>query len=88
MSTPMTLPLGPTTCAAMKHIFPVPLPEIEHRLAFAQILAGIAATVIAFDDFLRNDLEIFGIVIDRATKFRFRSPARRRRSVYGLRIQR
>jgi len=46
--------------------------EIEHRLAFPEISARIAATVIAFDDFLRNDLEVFRVVIDRATKFRFR----------------
>ena len=32
--------------------------EIEHRLALAQILARIAATVIALDHFLRNDFEI------------------------------
>ena len=54
----------------MKQIFPVPLPEIEHRLAFAEILARIAAAVIAIDHFLRNDLEVFGIVIDRTTKLR------------------
>src|SRR5438874_9370698 len=45
-------------------------PEIEDRLAFPEILTGIAATVVAFDDFLWNDLEVFRVVIDRAAKFR------------------
>ena len=43
--------------------------EIEDGLAFAQILARIAATVIALDYFLRNGLEIFRFVIDGTTKF-------------------
>ena len=45
--------------------------EIEHGLAFSQIFARVAAAVIAIDDLLRNDFEIFGIVIDRATKLCF-----------------
>ena len=46
--------------------------QIEDRLAFAEILAGIAAAVIAVDDFLRNDFEVLSVVIDGATKLRFR----------------
>ena len=45
--------------------------EIEDGLAGAQIFAGIAAAVIALDDFLRDDFEILGVVFDRAAKFRF-----------------
>ena len=69
ISTPMTLPCGPTTCAAMKQIFPGPAAEIEHGLALAQILARIATTVIALDHFLRNRGEILRFVFDRTTKF-------------------
>jgi len=47
-------------------------PEIEHRLAFANIFAGIAATVIPLDHFPRNYLQELGIVLDGATKFRLR----------------
>ena len=46
--------------------------QIEDRLAFTQILAGIAAAVVAVDDFLRNNFEVLSVVIDRATKLRFR----------------
>src|SRR5204863_1271470 len=46
----------------------------DDGFAFPEILTGIAATVIAFDDFLWNDLEVFRVVIDRATKFRLSRP--------------
>ena len=43
--------------------------QIENRFAFAQITRWIAATVIALDYFLRNNVEIFGLVFDWTTKF-------------------
>src|SRR4030095_6383781 len=42
--------------------------EIKHGFAAAQIFAGIAATVIALGDFLRDDLEIARIVINRTAQ--------------------
>ncbi len=42
--------------------------EVEHRLAGMQVLAGIAAAVVALDDLLRDDLEVLRIVIDRAAQ--------------------
>ena len=44
--------------------------QIDNHFAFAQITRRIAATVIAFDHFLLNDLEVIQIVIDRTTKAR------------------
>ena len=40
MSTPMTLPEGPTTCAAMKQIFPVPLPRSKTVSPSRRYLVG------------------------------------------------
>ena len=71
MSIPITFPSGADDLRGDEANLSGAAPEIEHRLVFSQILAGIAAAVIAIDDFLRNDFEIFGIVIDRTTKLRF-----------------
>ena len=71
MSIPITFPSGADDLRGDEANLSCAAPEIEHRLACSQILARIAAAVIALDHFLRNDFEIFGIVIDRTTKFRF-----------------
>src|SRR5207249_4895648 len=48
-----------------------PAAEIEHRLAFANIPARIAAAVILRDDFLRYDFQKLPVILDGATQFRF-----------------
>ena len=42
--------------------------EIENGFALAYVFARIAAAVIPLDHFLRNDFEVFAVVVDRATK--------------------
>ena len=66
----MTLPVGPDDLRGDEADLAGAAAEIEHRLARAQIFARIAAAVIALDHLLRDDLEIFGVVIDRAAKLR------------------
>ena len=47
-----------------------PAPEIEHRLPGPQMLARIAAAVVALDDLRRDDFQILRIVIHRAAQRR------------------
>ena len=42
--------------------------EIQNRLSFVDVLGGIAAAIVSLDDFIRNDLQIFFVVIDRAAQ--------------------
>ena len=48
-----------------------PAPEIEHRLPGPQMLARIAAAVVALDDLRRDGFQILRIVIHRAAERRF-----------------
>ncbi len=64
----MTLPAAPDDLRGDETDLSRAAAEIEHGLALAQIFARIAAAVIALDHFLRNDLEVISVVIDRATK--------------------
>ena len=43
--------------------------QIEDDFAFAQITRRVAAPVITLDHFLRNHLEVFGVIMDRTAKF-------------------
>ena len=69
---PITFPFGADDLRGDEANLSGTAAEIEHGLACAQIFARIAAAVIALDHLLRNDLEIFRIVIDRTTKLLFR----------------
>ncbi len=67
----MTLPCGTHDLRRDEANLSSAAAEIEDGLAFAQILARIAAAVIALDYLLRNDFQVLGVVIDGATKLGF-----------------
>ena len=56
-STPMTLPLAPTICANNVASLAAARTEIENGLAGTNVTRRIAAAVVLFDDFVRDDFE-------------------------------
>ena len=49
-------------------------PKVEDGITPADVAAGIPASVVPFDDFLRDDFQVARIVIDRATEIGLLTP--------------
>ena len=66
---PNHFPVWPDNLRGKKTDFSGAAAQIENRFAVAEITRRVAATVIALDHFLWNDVEICRFIINRTTKF-------------------